>query len=116
MKSRRKFLLAHQILNFLAERGLPFAIGESHRPVTEFHTWRRHQRFARPGSIANFFQFIAAVVWSIILAFCAVGFVYLFSDTLAQYLRFEKIVQLNVSLISISQTLLPVTMLAKRNA
>ncbi|XGW28332.1 hypothetical protein V3C99_008254 [Haemonchus contortus] len=40
--------------------------------------------------------FIAAVVWSIILAFCAVGFVYLFSDTLAQYLRFEKIVQLNL--------------------
>lgn len=40
----------------------------------------------------------AAIVWSVILAFCAVGFVYLFSDTLAQYLRFEKIVQLNLGL------------------
>ncbi|VDO22542.1 unnamed protein product [Haemonchus placei] len=48
--------------------------------------------------------FIAAVVWSIILAFCAVGFVYLFSDTLAQYLRFEKIVQLNVSNFTLQMT------------
>ncbi|RCN36365.1 hypothetical protein ANCCAN_17747 [Ancylostoma caninum] len=41
--------------------------------------------------------FCAAIVWSIILAFCAVGFVYFFTSTLSQYLRFDKIVQLNVS-------------------
>ncbi|KIH45746.1 hypothetical protein ANCDUO_24209 [Ancylostoma duodenale] len=39
--------------------------------------------------------FCAAIVWSIILAFCAVGFVYFFTSTLSQYLRFDKIVQLN---------------------
>ncbi|EPB76829.1 hypothetical protein ANCCEY_04111 [Ancylostoma ceylanicum] len=42
--------------------------------------------------------FCAAIVWSIILAFCAVGFVYFFTDTLSQYLRFDKIVQLNLGL------------------
>ncbi|KAK6752747.1 hypothetical protein RB195_003884 [Necator americanus] len=42
--------------------------------------------------------FCAAIVWSVILAFCAVGFVYFFTDTLSQYLRFDKIVQLNLGL------------------
>ena len=36
------------------------------------------------------------IVWSVILFFSAIGFVYLFSDTLRQYLAFDKIVQLNV--------------------
>ncbi|CAI4232030.1 unnamed protein product [Auanema sp. JU1783] len=41
---------------------------------------------------------ISMVIWSVILAFCAVGFVYLFSNTLMQYLRFEKLVRLNLDL------------------
>ncbi|VDM76940.1 unnamed protein product [Strongylus vulgaris] len=40
-------------------------------------------------------QCLAAILWSIILAFCAVGFVFLFTDTFRQYLRFDKVVQLN---------------------
>ncbi|GMT23530.1 hypothetical protein PFISCL1PPCAC_14827, partial [Pristionchus fissidentatus] len=42
----------------------------------------------------------ATVVWSIILALCAIGFIYLFSDTLRQYLKFDKIVKLNLGLES----------------
>ncbi|CAJ0602758.1 unnamed protein product [Cylicocyclus nassatus] len=43
---------------------------------------------------------LAAVLWSVILAFCAVGFVFLFTDTLRQYLRFDKVVELNLGLES----------------
>lgn len=38
----------------------------------------------------------AAAIWCVILVICAIIFVYLFSDTLRQYLRFDKIVKLNV--------------------
>uniref|UniRef100_A0A1I7XBL9 Amiloride-sensitive cation channel 5 n=1 Tax=Heterorhabditis bacteriophora TaxID=37862 RepID=A0A1I7XBL9_HETBA len=42
----------------------------------------------------------AIIIWSVILALCFLGFIYLFTSTLSQYLRFEKVVTLKLGLES----------------
>uniref|UniRef100_A0AC34QYB3 Uncharacterized protein n=1 Tax=Panagrolaimus sp. JU765 TaxID=591449 RepID=A0AC34QYB3_9BILA len=48
--------------------------------------------------MAQAHSLLAVIVWIIILGTCSVIFLYLFADTLKQYLAFEKLVQLEMDL------------------
>ncbi|CAB3406253.1 unnamed protein product [Caenorhabditis bovis] len=62
--------------------------------------WGESATFHGIPHIVQATTFIAVVVWSIILIICAFVFVYMFSTTVRQYLKFNYVVNLNAAIES----------------